>query len=44
MFQDTTKPIVVSTLGTHITDETMALFKGWVLSTSSSPTIGTPPA
>jgi hypothetical protein len=27
LFQDTTKPIVVSTLGTHITDETMALFK-----------------
>ena len=27
IFQDTTKPIVVSTLGTHITDETMALFR-----------------
>jgi DNA primase catalytic core len=27
IFQDTTKPIVVSTLGTNITDETMALFK-----------------
>ena len=27
LFQDTTKPIVVSTLGTRITDETMALFK-----------------
>jgi DNA primase catalytic core len=27
LFQDTTKPIVVSTLGTHITDETMAIFR-----------------
>jgi hypothetical protein len=27
IFQDTTKPVVVSTLGTHITEETMALFK-----------------
>jgi hypothetical protein len=27
LFLDTSRPIVVSTLGTHITDETMALFK-----------------
>ena len=27
LLQDTTKPIVVSTLGTHITNETMMLFK-----------------